>query len=220
MAISAFLLLDEKKYNVLKFDYKLFRETKKTDKQEKVIKNPFEKYLAEQNLIAEREKFAAFEKDYSGEEKLKPFDEWAKDKQMEDKENEYYFPQSAVKGGFINFDIIAQPETFVVIHAWLLNLEQRKNGSFTFQLSIGGKKVSRTIGFSEAYCVKVKESFESQGKDQMLFKITICARLIKFGENTVFKHVKVLEEEEAARKKADEAKKQGEEEAQKLALTS
>ena len=215
MAINAFLHLEGTKsdtYNVLKFDYKLLYETiGSLDKEKDItfdtltINNPFDKSTTPW--------------DFAGKLKLdtpivqKSFEEYAKEMEERAKcTDEQFYPVGTLKGGFINFHILAQPTEITEFHEWLLDTEEVKGGSFCFTLSIGAEKKYRYIGFSKAYCVNLKETFASQDQEQMRLEIKILAMCISFGNNAQFVHEKAIEEEkshlkEEAKHEAQEAEK-------------
>jgi hypothetical protein len=210
MAINATLRFDNIDFNVLKFDYKFSCDTKKKvphEKEKTKYDFDFDKYKAERDAPQEAEQlktdYAEYAAQYSGKDEMLSHEKYVEAQKFEKVDQDQYFPQSKPKGGLINFDVLAKPDGSSILHEWLLDLDKRKSGAFTFQLSIGGKKAIRTIAFTDAYCVRLKEIFESQKNEQMIFRVTLCALCIHFGKEAVFTHTKLIEERE---KKAQEQK--------------
>ena len=205
MAIKSFFYLDGNVYNVLKFDYKLLYETTK-EIQKKKERDVYEnaKYLM--NFDTEEKIYAKAVEEYEDEQLSKgildltygTYKEYMDNKLTEKSNEDQYYPQGCLKGGFINFHILAQPTDKTKFHKWLINQEEkdRKDGSFCFTLSVNSKKEQKFISFSKAHCVSLQETFATQSKDQMLLKIKILPMCIYFGNNSQYFHQKITVDEE------------------------
>ena len=200
MAIKSFLHFEGKTYNVLKFDYKLLYETTEEIKKTKV-QDFYERYKSRVNFDTEKRMYDEAKEESWGEFETygdypMSFEDYMKDQQTEEKTSvEHFYPQTILKGGIINFNILAQPTDFTEFHKWVLKPTMQLGGSFCFTLSVGSEKKYKFVSFSNANCVSLKETFTSQNKEQMILQIKIIAICIRFGENSHFFHEKIDQEE-------------------------
>ena len=91
-------------------------------------------------------------------------------------------PTAAPKGGKIDITITALDDMDLLFHEWMLNKVDKKDGELTFEIVSDGKPATKTVGFKDAYCVKMKEAFNAHDdKKQMLMTVTLKATEMSFG---------------------------------------
>jgi len=104
--------------------------------------------------------------------------------------NENGQPAGRPAGGMIQVVIVAPDNNDMLIHEWMQNATEHKDGKITFSVVDAGNQSTKTLHFKRAYCVRLHECFNLQNEMQMLTKINISAAEIAFGENesVVFKN--------------------------------
>ncbi len=87
-------------------------------------------------------------------------------------------PSSVTRGGMISFEVESTGDTG--LSDWMFNNFETRNGSLIF-LKRDTDAKAKELEFTDAYCVKYSEVFDSTGKNPMVEKVTISAREIKMG---------------------------------------
>ena len=97
-------------------------------------------------------------------------------------------PTSTPKGGIIHCTILSQGPDKLKFHEWIMGTAKDKRtplqlgGKFILPVTDGPKKFMRKLAFSEAYLVRLSESYSAYSASQMQMHLTISAQTMKFSE--------------------------------------
>lgn len=100
-------------------------------------------------------------------------------------------PSARPRGGFITMIMKSAGDEDILFQDWMFKKSEAKSGKLEFVISgEGDKRVTKTIEFVDAFCVKLYEYFNYNNSILMYMKVTISASEIKFGQggNTKFKN--------------------------------
>lgn len=87
-------------------------------------------------------------------------------------------PSSITRGGRIRVTVESTGDTS--LFEWMTNNFERKNGSISF-IKRDTEATLKELKFTEAYMVKYKENFESEGRNPLTEEFIISARMIQMG---------------------------------------
>jgi hypothetical protein len=87
-------------------------------------------------------------------------------------------PSSITRGGRIRLTVESTADPFVF--EWMVNNFERKDGSITFVKRDTDAKL-KELRFTEAYCVKYEEDFESRDNNPLRETFTLSAKEITVG---------------------------------------
>lgn len=91
-------------------------------------------------------------------------------------------PTSRPKGGTITFVIPSTSDDDLFFYNWMFNKTQVYNGIFKFCVYTTRNKQSyKTVLFTNAYCVSLKDYFNDNDSKLMYTTITISAEIIRIG---------------------------------------
>lgn len=91
-------------------------------------------------------------------------------------------PTSRPKGGTITFVIPSTSDDDLFFYNWMFNKTQVYNGIFKFCVYTTRNKQSyKTVFFTNAYCVSLKDYFNDNDSKLMYTTITISAEIIRIG---------------------------------------
>lgn len=91
-------------------------------------------------------------------------------------------PTSRPRGGTITFVIPSTSDDDLFFYNWMFNKTQVHNGTFKFCVYTTRNQQSyKTVYFSNAYCVNLRDYFNDSDSRLMYTTITISAELIRIG---------------------------------------
>jgi len=90
-------------------------------------------------------------------------------------------PSAVPAGGMIVITMVSPDDSDMRFHEWMVDKLEQKDGEIFFEVVNEGKPSNRSLFFKNAYCVKLKESFNDTDTKQMQITITISAAEISFG---------------------------------------
>lgn len=91
-------------------------------------------------------------------------------------------PTSRPKGGTITFVIPSTSDDDLFFYNWMFNKTQVYNGIFKFCVYTTRNKQSyKTVFFTNAYCVSLKDYFNDNDSKLMYTTVTISAEIIRIG---------------------------------------
>lgn len=91
-------------------------------------------------------------------------------------------PTSRPKGGTITFVIPSTSDDDLFFYNWMFNKTQVYSGIFKFCVYTTRNKQSyKTVFFTNAYCVSLKDYFNDNDSKLMYTTITISAEIIRIG---------------------------------------
>lgn len=99
-------------------------------------------------------------------------------------------PTSRTQGGQITFVMPSTSDDDLFFYKWMFNKTEVKAGYFRFTVySNSNKRSYKTLEFTNAFCVSLKDYFNDNDSKLMYTTITICAELIRigsFGDGAIF----------------------------------
>lgn len=91
-------------------------------------------------------------------------------------------PTSRPRGGRIQFMTPATSDDDVFFYKWMIHKTEVKSGIFRFCVySNDNKQAYKSVQFLNAYCIKLKDSFNDQDSKLMYTTVTISAEVIRIG---------------------------------------
>jgi len=100
-------------------------------------------------------------------------------------------PSGRPGGGLIRLTVVSPDDSDLLLHNWMKDKTEMKDGKVTFLVVSDSNKTStKKLNFKDAYCIRLNEYFNSQSEIQMCTKLTISASEISFGkgEEVAFKN--------------------------------
>ena len=95
-------------------------------------------------------------------------------------------PVSRPQGGTITFVIPATSDEDVFFYRWMFNKTEVHDGTFVFTVFVSdGKESYKTLEFTNAYCIAVKDYFNDNDSKLMYTTVTISAQTITIGSNSL-----------------------------------
>jgi hypothetical protein len=92
-------------------------------------------------------------------------------------------PESVTIDRPIQFTVKSPDDNDLFFHQWIRGSTETKDGQIVFTVFDKGEPTLKTLNFTDAYCVYLRESFNSYGEGQMFTTIAIStAKEITFGE--------------------------------------
>ena len=99
-------------------------------------------------------------------------------------------PTSRTQGGQITFVMPATSDDDLFFYKWMFNKTEVKSGYFRFVVySNNNNRSYKTLEFTNAFCINLKDYFNDNDSKLMYTTITIFAELIRigsFGDSAVF----------------------------------
>ncbi len=93
-------------------------------------------------------------------------------------------PTSRPQGGRITFVIPSTNDDDLFFHKWMFNKTGVHSGVFRFVVfSNNNKRSYRTVAFTNAYCIQLKDYFNDNDSRLMYTTLTISAQGIRIGAN-------------------------------------
>jgi hypothetical protein len=92
-------------------------------------------------------------------------------------------PAGYPTGGIIHVTVVAPDNNDTLLHAWMESSIDHKDGTITFAVVDTNNPSKKTLKFERAYCIGLREHFNTQSVMQMTAKITISATKITFGDS-------------------------------------
>ena len=94
-------------------------------------------------------------------------------------------PAGYPTGGIIHVTVVSPDDHDTLLHAWMQSSIEHKDGTITFAV-VGSNVLSKiiskkTVKFERGYCIGLQEHFSTHNEMQMVTKLTISAKKIKFG---------------------------------------
>lgn len=91
-------------------------------------------------------------------------------------------PISRTQGGTITFVTPATSDEDVFFYKWMFNKTQVQSGYFKFIVYANDNKQSyKTLEFTNAYCIDLKDYFNDNDSKLMYTTVTISAQIISIG---------------------------------------
>ncbi len=93
-------------------------------------------------------------------------------------------PTTRTRGGQINLVLRTTGDDDILFYEWMFRKSETKSGEIEIILSgEGEKKVTKSVHFADAFCVKLKDCFDSDSKNavRMTTKVTLSAEKIHVG---------------------------------------
>lgn len=91
-------------------------------------------------------------------------------------------PVSRPQGGTITFVMPASSDDDLFFYKWMFNKSEVKSGHFRFTVYTHSNKMSyKTVHFSNAYCIGLKDYFNDNDSRLMYTTVTISAEIIRIG---------------------------------------
>jgi len=95
-------------------------------------------------------------------------------------------PTSRPRGGTINFLTPTPSDEDQFFYRWMFSKFQLYSGTFTFVVySQGGQVKHRTVNFTNAYCIHLRDTFSDYDSRLMYTQITLSAQSIEVGSGDV-----------------------------------
>lgn len=92
-------------------------------------------------------------------------------------------PSSRTRGGTITFVIPSPSDDDLFFYNWMFNKTQVYDGEFAFCVYTSHNRQSyKTVAFTNAYCVSLRDYFNDQDSRLMYTTITISAEKISIGK--------------------------------------
>ena len=91
-------------------------------------------------------------------------------------------PCAYPRGGIIDFTFESEDSSGNEFYEWMFSKTEAKEGVFEFTLSRMAKEKNKSLKFEKAYCIFLKEYFDSQDDNQMYTRIKLSAAIMSFGE--------------------------------------
>ena len=93
-------------------------------------------------------------------------------------------PTSRPRGGTITFVMPSTSDDDLFFYNWMFNKTQVHNGTFRFCVYTTRNKQSyKTVEFSNAYCINLRDYFNDSDSKLMYTTVTISAEQIRIGKN-------------------------------------
>lgn len=91
-------------------------------------------------------------------------------------------PVSRPKGGTITFMMPTTSDDDLFFYKWMFNKSEVSSGTFRFTVySHANRKSYKTVTFSNAYCIGLKDYFNDNDSRLMYTTVTISAEIIEIG---------------------------------------
>jgi len=92
-------------------------------------------------------------------------------------------PVSRPQGGTITFVMPSTSDEDLFFYKWMFNKTEVKDGVFKFTVfSNQNKQSTKTVKFTQAYCIELKDYFNDNDSKLMYTTVTLSARVISIGD--------------------------------------
>ena len=98
-------------------------------------------------------------------------------------------PSDRPRGGIINLVLVSPDDTDLLFHEWMCEKDEVKDGDILLKVNSQGTFAKKSIHFTDAYCIRLYEYFNSNNSMPMYTKISIMAGSITFGDDCEFKMI-------------------------------
>ena len=98
-------------------------------------------------------------------------------------------PSDRPRGGVIHLVIVSPDDTDLTFHEWMREKDEVKDGTIILNVNSQGSFAKKTINFTDAYCIRLYEYFNSNNSLPMYTKVSIMASSITFGKDCEFKMI-------------------------------